>query len=64
MLLWFGGIATGDKKNSEVKLMGWNHAYEVKEFGKKVRTICDNVWLEEDSLMRPMETLLEMIKGE
>jgi hypothetical protein len=62
ILIW--GIATGDKKNSEVKLMGWNHAYEVKEFGKKVRTICDNVWLEEDSLMRPMETLLEMIKGE
>ncbi len=59
ILIW--GIATGDKKNREVKLMGWNHSYEVKEYGRYIRTICDNMWLEEDSLMRDMKDLIDLI---
>jgi len=54
-------LATGDTKNSQVKLMGWNYAHEVESHGVEVRTICDNVWLAEDSLMQPMETFTSIL---
>lgn len=54
-------LTKGDSKNSKVKLMGWNYAYEVEAFGVAVKTICDNVWLEDDTLMRPMDTLAEVV---
>jgi len=54
-------LTTGDTKNPEVKLMGWNYAYEVEEYGIEVRTICDNVWLKDDGLMRCMDALVEIL---
>ena len=54
-------LATGDTKNNQVKLMGWNYAHEVESQGVEVRTICDNVWLAEDSLMQPMETFISIL---
>jgi len=47
----------GNCKNPEVILKGWNYAWEVKEYGEEIRTICDNIWLREDEKMRSMETL-------
>jgi hypothetical protein len=42
----------------KVILKGWNFASEVDEFGIEYRTICDNIWLQEDEKMRPMDSLL------
>ncbi len=50
---------TGDTKSGEVKLRGWNYAWEVSEFGVFKKTICDNIWLEDSEMMRPMSSLLE-----
>lgn len=50
--------ATGDSDNGEVVLKGWNYAWEVSEFGVPIKTICDNIWLEDDDMMRPMHSLL------
>ena len=47
----------GNCKNPEVVLKGWNYAWEVKQHGEEIRTICDNIWLREDERMRSMETL-------
>ena len=45
----------------KVILKGWNFASEVEEFGIEYRTICDNIWLQEDDKMRPMTSLLGSI---
>ena len=42
----------------KVILKGWNFASEVDEFGIEYRTFCDNIWLQEDEKMRPMDSLL------
>ena len=59
ILVW--ALAKGNSTDSQVQLMGWNYAYELEAFGTEVRTICDNVWLEDDELMRPMETLISVV---
>ena len=56
-------LTTGDTKSSEVKLMGWNYAYEVEAHGIEVRTICDNVWLKDDELMRSMDSLADLLNN-
>ncbi|MCK4978300.1 MAG: hypothetical protein KAS36_15295, partial [Anaerolineales bacterium] len=45
----------------KVILKGWNFASEVDEFGIEYKTICDNIWLQEDEKMRPMDSLLSSI---
>ena len=45
----------------KVILKGWNFASEVDEFGIEYRTICDNIWLQEDDKMRSMNSLLGSI---
>lgn len=45
----------------KVILKGWNFASEVDEFGIEYRTICDNIWLQEDEKMRSMDSLLASI---
>jgi len=56
-------LTTGDTKSSEVKLMGWNYAYEVEAHGIEIRTICDNVWLKDDELMRSMDSLADLLNN-
>lgn len=53
---------SGDTKNKEIRLKGWNYAHEIKEKGVFRKTICDNIWLEADSDMRNMETLITVLK--
>jgi len=55
---------TGDIENPTVVLKGWNYCSEVKEHGKFIHTICPNIWLEDDSKMRAMESLIEVLKGD
>tara|TARA_B100001093_G_scaffold135533_1_gene127999 strand:- start:4481 stop:5026 length:546 start_codon:yes stop_codon:yes gene_type:complete len=51
-----------DSVTGEVTLKGWNYASDVDKHGEYRRTICDNIWLKEDSLMRNLESLLEELK--
>ena len=52
----------GNKKDFKVTLQGWNYAKDVDENGVYRTTICDNIWLEEDSQMRDMESLIKKLK--
>ncbi len=52
---------TQGAEHDKVILKGWNFASEVDEFGIEYRTICDNIWLQEDEKMRPMDSLLASI---
>ena len=61
VVIW--GLATKDAGNNEVELKGWNWANEIKQHGVEVRTICDNIWLQDDNLMRPMSELKDLLKG-
>ena len=55
--------AEGDLKDDKVGLRGWNYATEVESKGVYRKTICDNIWLEEDSQMRDMESLMKELKS-
>jgi hypothetical protein len=48
-----------DSSVDKVVLQGWNHAHEVKNWGVAVRTICDNIWLQDEDLMHPMKEIFE-----
>ena len=52
----------GDTKDYKVILQGWNYAKDVDKNGVYRKTICDNIWLEEDSQMRDMESLIKELK--
>lgn len=52
----------GDTKDFKVTLQGWNYAKDVDDNGVYRKTICDNIWLEEDSQMRDMESLIKELK--
>jgi hypothetical protein len=54
--------AEGNMKGRGVHLKGWNYAHEVKDKGVFVKTICDNIWLEDDDDMRTMDSLVEVLK--
>lgn len=51
----------GSITDGNVKLKGWNYASDVKDNGVYLRTICDQTWLQDDSLMRSMEDLKEKL---
>jgi len=55
--------ATGNIVNSFVSLKGWNYAREIQTKGTKVRTICDNIWLQNDEDMRDMPSLLDVLRA-
>lgn len=59
ILVWT--TATGNILNDRVELKGWNWANEVQTHGRRVRTICDNVWLQDDSMMRAIESLPDVL---
>ena len=50
-----------NQEGSEVKLWGWNWASDVKEKGVFRKTICDNIWLKEDSDMRSLDSLISVL---
>ena len=60
IVIWTTG--EGDMTGREVHLRGWNYAHEVKSKGVFRRTICDNIWLEDDDDMRSMDSLLKELK--
>jgi len=53
--------ATGDCYSGSVCIKGWNYAKEVQEKGLAVKTVCDNIWLKDDALMRDLTSLFEMM---
>ena len=55
--------ATGDSKKRDVHLKGWNYAHEVQSKGIPIKTICDNIWLEEDADMRSMDSLIPILRS-
>jgi hypothetical protein len=56
IVLWT--VTTGDVIDNQVEIKGWNWCREVDEHGEFRQTICANIWLKEDSRMRPLDTLL------
>tara|TARA_R110000787_G_scaffold208786_5_gene318790 strand:+ start:8717 stop:10363 length:1647 start_codon:yes stop_codon:yes gene_type:complete len=46
---------------NKVILRGWNHAYEVKEKGEFIKTVCDNIQLKNDKDMRRMGDLVRVL---
>ena len=55
--------ATGDSKKRDVHLKGWNYAHEVQSKGVPIKTICDNIWLEDDADMRSMDSLIPILRS-
>ena len=54
-------VTTGDIKNPQVEIKGWNYCWEVKEHGEFIHTICPNIWLKDDAHMRPIESLITIL---
>uniref|UniRef100_A0A6C0BNX8 Uncharacterized protein n=1 Tax=viral metagenome TaxID=1070528 RepID=A0A6C0BNX8_9ZZZZ len=54
--------ATADPGGRRVQLKGWNRAREIQAKGKKVKTVCENVWLQHDQDMHTLDSLLEHLK--
>jgi hypothetical protein len=61
IILW--GTTSRDRTDDDVRLRGWNLASDLEKHGERVRTICDNVYLRDDALMRPMEHLPLVLSG-
>ena len=59
IVLWT--VTTGDIKDNQVEIKGWNWCHEVKEYGVFRQTICANIWLQEDDKMRSLDNLLKNI---
>ena len=60
IVVWTIADTQGQNK-SEVRIKGWNYAKEVQEQGVFIKTICDNIWLEDDAAMHPPNTLLDAL---
>ena len=60
IVVW--ATATGNIINGNVEVKGWNYAHEIQTKGRRVRTICDNVWLSQDEDMRDMDSLVAVLK--
>lgn len=61
IVLW--GTTSRDRVDDDVRLRGWNLSTDLRDRGIEVRTICENVYLEDDAMMRPMEHLPLYISG-
>ena len=50
-----------------VSIKGWNHAYEVQDYGvfeaKGERTIADNIWLKDETKLHSLDTLSAELRG-
>ena len=61
LIVW--GTTSRDRTDDDVRLRGWNLSSDLEEHGEEVRTICDNIYLRDESLMRPMEHLPLVLSG-
>lgn len=61
IILW--GTTSRDRVDDDVRLRGWNLASDLEMHGEEVRTICDNVYLRDDRLMRSMDLLPLYLSG-
>ncbi len=52
---------SSDLDDSVIYLKGWSYAKEVLKYGIRVITICENIWLKDESYMYSMDTLAEII---
>ena len=60
IVIW--ALTEGDTTDPVVTLKGWNYAEEIKLKGIQVKTICDNIWLQNDKDMRSITDLVKAIK--
>ena len=58
VVIW--AMASPSDDDDEVVLKGWNYAREVRDLGRYKRTICDNIWLEDEKHMHPMDDIFEL----
>lgn len=49
--------------NNTVMIRGWNYPLDLEKHGIMVTTICDNIWLKDDKLMRSLDTLGSVLHG-
>lgn len=59
LVIW--ATTEANEEGTEVKLWGWNWASDVKDKGVFRKTICDNIWLKEDSDMRSLDSLISVL---
>jgi len=62
IVVW--GTTTTDENDAVVNLRGWNWAWEIKNHGSYVRTICDNIQLSKDFPIYSMVDLINHIRGD
>jgi inorganic triphosphatase YgiF len=63
LVVW--ACSTEREEDHEVWLMGWNNAKDFTSLNtKRIRTICDNIWLYREEDMRAIDTLLISRKTE
>jgi len=61
IIIWT--TTSGDTKHNKVALKGWNYASDVQTKGIPIETICSNIWLKEDDLMRNMDSLAFILRS-
>ena len=62
IVVW--GTTEANQDNVDVHLRGWNFAWELKNSGQYIRTICDNIQLPKDFPMYSMLDLIWHIRGD
>lgn len=50
------------KMDTEVIIKGWNHALDVQSNGEPIKTVCDNIWLKNESDVRPLSDLFSLLR--
>ncbi len=61
LIVW--ATTSRDRNGTTVRLRGWNTAEDLVHDGIPVKTICDNIYLEDDNQMRPMHSLPLHLNG-
>jgi hypothetical protein len=61
LIVW--ATTSRDRNTTTVRLRGWNTSEDLVHDGIPVRTICDNIYLEDDHQMRPMTSLPLHLNG-
>jgi hypothetical protein len=62
IVVW--GTTSSENNDTNVELRGWNWAWEIKEHGKYIRTICDNIQLSKDFPIYSMLSLVQHIRDD
>lgn len=59
----FWATATPNETCSDVTLCGWNFATEIQQYGVEKQTICQNIWLQDATRLRNMDTFSRHFKN-